>query len=505
MRRITLVILCFTVTYSVTHAQVLNDSCHQAIEIFCGDEISVDFGGHRTDEVIELEGCYPVDDENVWYKITGTGNIVYLSLCNYSSRITMAVGSCDSLVCFDDYVDHYRFECEDYSDEIAFKSDLGKEYYIICKTINPHLDATLTVTCVEPADNNFCENAVPIEIDSIVTINHFAAYQNNFEGCGGISYYPDTWYSFVGTGDTLKIDHPIGQHSFGLVAYVGDCSGSRCVEQFFLGGRNAFWAQKDSLYYIQISQNSPRDFNFTLVPTTTVENDNCEQAVSISSGDKIAISFEEVLLKNSLTCYYENTTSYGRWYEFVGNDSVLQIDYTNSNNYAVRIMSGDCNELFCETITRSGISNPYSLFTEKGKKYYIVIYHSGIYISNPSRVYQIQFISYPIESNNQYNDAIPTSCGVTNLGTFSGATQNLSTNSSTSPSLWYKTIGTGDFYRATTFFLMIIMDRHMYRFTEKIKKISCILLRVVLIHIFFLRKIFYIILMCIIIGEILLV
>jgi len=91
-------------------AQVVNDSCHQAIEIFCGDSFNVDFGGHNSNASDRFEDCqYSNFDESVWYKIIGTGDIIQVALCNYSVELKILTGDCDSLICFNEVSDFFLF------------------------------------------------------------------------------------------------------------------------------------------------------------------------------------------------------------------------------------------------------------------------------------------------------------------------------------------------------------------------------------------------------------
>ncbi|MEL6721389.1 MAG: hypothetical protein AAFP82_22000, partial [Bacteroidota bacterium] len=80
MRHITLAILCLFMAFSIIHAQITNDDCEDAIEVFCGEEVEVDFGNERSDHTW-ITGCgYDSSNESVWYKFEGTGDLISITL-----------------------------------------------------------------------------------------------------------------------------------------------------------------------------------------------------------------------------------------------------------------------------------------------------------------------------------------------------------------------------------------------------------------------------------------
>jgi uncharacterized protein (UPF0333 family) len=84
-----------------------NDSCVNAIPVFCGDTVSGTTIGSTFDTV---PTCYTtVNTPGVWYEFAGTGQYVTASLCSfadYDTKMIVYEGDCDSLICIDGIDDY---------------------------------------------------------------------------------------------------------------------------------------------------------------------------------------------------------------------------------------------------------------------------------------------------------------------------------------------------------------------------------------------------------------
>lgn len=106
----------------------VNDSCHQAIAINCGDTISGTTLSATLDE--NVTDCFTTyNTPGVWYSYTGNGQWIDLDLCSYAdydTKLFVFTGTCGNYTCVagnDDY-------CGLLSG-VGFLSDIGVEYYIL--------------------------------------------------------------------------------------------------------------------------------------------------------------------------------------------------------------------------------------------------------------------------------------------------------------------------------------------------------------------------------------
>ncbi len=114
-----------TVTQTGTCAPPANDLCANAITVNCGQTIT----GSTTSASAEANaaGCGTSASPSVWYKFTGTGNNINVSLqgSTFDTELAVMTGPCNAMTCIgwnDDY-------CQG-SSELSFMSVLGTTYYI---------------------------------------------------------------------------------------------------------------------------------------------------------------------------------------------------------------------------------------------------------------------------------------------------------------------------------------------------------------------------------------
>jgi hypothetical protein len=102
-----------------------NDLCANAITVSCGQTV-IGYTNSSTAEA-NAAGCGTSASPSVWYKFTGTGNNINVSLqgSTYDTELAVMTGPCNAMTCVswsDDY-------CELVS-ELGFMSVLGAIYYI---------------------------------------------------------------------------------------------------------------------------------------------------------------------------------------------------------------------------------------------------------------------------------------------------------------------------------------------------------------------------------------
>lgn len=139
----------FTLAISCVEPPV-NNSCAGAITIGCGANVS----GSTANATPEPGLITCVTSLNtaggVWYRLSGTGTDVTVSLCGstYDTKLGVFEGSCGSLACVtgnDDFCD--------LQSEVTLSTSVGTDYYIyVTGFLSEVGDFTLTTTCACDAD-----------------------------------------------------------------------------------------------------------------------------------------------------------------------------------------------------------------------------------------------------------------------------------------------------------------------------------------------------------------
>lgn len=449
--RFKLTFLFFFFSYFTLVAQITNDDCDQATEIILGDQLEVDYGERRSDRLI-INGCgYNSSHPNVWYQFTGTGAYVEVDLCgNASTTLDILDGDCNQLTCSDQitYGSTSPNNCGDqFSRAAVFYATEGKTYYILCSTnlyVTPD-HGQLSIETTELIENNTCETAKPITIggDKIeLTYNHLRATSSGFLDCQSTntSSKLDSWYAFEGTGAFVTLENE--EYALELELYKGNCSQFKCIPNGWVTDKRAYPTELGKTYYLRVLSNYTSDREIILQSVELVENDECEGAIPIAFGDTITANFEYTV-RSPIVCSQYSTDRYDVWYQFEGNDSTITI-HSLSSRIGFSILSGNCEEWECESLTR--LSSSYSIYTEKEKTYYLNVFRhsSPAFIPNKGSFYTI--VSEPVV-NDTYITALPIGCADTIYGSLVGAQKDIEINQRDMPSVWYKIIGTGEFYQ----------------------------------------------------------
>jgi len=155
----------------------VNDSCHNAIAIQCGQTLSGSTIGATLDQgAINCGTSYSTP--GVWYSLTGNGQYVKADLCsfnNYDTKLFVYTGTCGNFTCVTGNDDDCGL-----GSRVGFITDVGVEYFILVSGWGGNTgDFDLTVTCIDTCV--FQPNvtivpsfdAVEIQLSSIGTISVF--------------------------------------------------------------------------------------------------------------------------------------------------------------------------------------------------------------------------------------------------------------------------------------------------------------------------------------------
>lgn len=247
-----LFLLCSGGALSSVQAQIPpNDECRNAISIFDGNTYQ---GNIKSASPDNAPFCVVANNlPGVWYKCTGTGQPVTISLCNaagFDSKISVFSGMCGRFTCVTGNDDSPG--CSGFTSEVNFNTRTGMDYYILVHG-DPRFSGAFTMTVGQARqaapNNDECTNATPISCGDTVTASTFEATVDvTAPSCPlrvgpAISVTsPGVWYSFVGTGDFVQLN-TCGGSNFDtkLSVYEGGCGGLTCVtanDDFFGCGSN---------------------------------------------------------------------------------------------------------------------------------------------------------------------------------------------------------------------------------------------------------------------------
>lgn len=445
-------ILIFCLCPIFVFSQPVNDHCQEAVELFCGDELWVHL--FEADNLIpeNFEDCGPWEnDPGVWYTITGTGDYIHLSTCNdYSLNLKVFTGDCNSITCLSPIVDFPTYQCDaDEHKEVAFLSEYGIPYYIYCRSNSASTFGRLQVNCYSPLINDICQEAKPIILDSTYIYDHRFGNPSYHDSCLDDFYrtLTDSWYTFEGNGGYIQVDN-FSENLLTSCLLKGACDSREFVSPDFISGDRAYLTELGATYFLQIVNHNPQPQQIRLRSFQRAENDLCVGATPFPLQDTLTLTFNNTV--SSIKACTTNEGTYDRWYYFTGNDSIVTFTwrpYTRFTGTRVRILTGTCDSLVCETMTRA--ANQVSVPTISGKRYWVNIHNSNAYeFGTPVEV--TATITAPLE-NDEYTGATPLQCGDTLQGTLAYALEDQAINGFFDiRSVWYRVIGTGEYYSVTT-------------------------------------------------------
>ncbi|MGB5659001.1 MAG: hypothetical protein WBO54_05910, partial [Thermoanaerobaculia bacterium] len=220
-----------------------NDLCEDAIEIVCPDDgSSVTVSGSTSDAT--LDGAPFCGTSNtapgVWYRVTHTGSVT-ASTCNqanYDTKISVYDGGCDGLDCVTGNDD--TSGCSGFTTEVMWAADGTEDLILVHGFSTATGDFDLTVTCAEPLEGDFCEDAVgPLAVGSVTPGTTIGATPDEPPSidCGTAVTAPGVWYTVTGTGNTMTAstcndgDPATGGAGYDtkISVYCADCETKECI------------------------------------------------------------------------------------------------------------------------------------------------------------------------------------------------------------------------------------------------------------------------------------
>lgn len=125
-----------------------NETCSGAIQITCGQTITGTTSGASTD-VIPLGCAINNNAPSIWYRFTGNGGPMTISLCgsSYNTQLSVFTGTCGSLSCY-----WYNDDACGTQSQITLPSTLsGQSYFVYVYGLDGASgDFTLSLTCPPP-------------------------------------------------------------------------------------------------------------------------------------------------------------------------------------------------------------------------------------------------------------------------------------------------------------------------------------------------------------------
>lgn len=427
----------------------VNGECEQATEVFCGEVITLDFGDTDYNTYEQVGDCnYSTRNESVWYKITGTGDIIYAVTCGNSyTDLRLFQGGCEVLTCSDKPFLFSKIDCSSRSTKLAFKSEVGEEYYIFCAIDRVNSTTRLEIDCVPALSNNDCNSAMPINFDESISYSYLGASPSFEPGTPEYHSLPDIWYSFVGTGGLLLFEkdanHP---HSTYPYLYQGACSALTEIDITYVDDQEiAYETIAGEAYLLRLDGRSAEDLTFSMETIELVDNNYCEDAVAFSLGDNLNVTLDGYTTLAEFHCHRPESV----WYKFIGDGNLANIEFPTTSHFTgISVVAGDCTVEECVRVTSKGRIHYFP--TQLGQTYYINL---GIRIPvDNTAEYSFNSYSTVPPSNNDYTTATLLNCEDMLAGTFLNATSDYSINNNNYRSVWYLITGTGDFYRPMTDF-----------------------------------------------------
>ncbi len=214
-----------------------NDLCEDAIEIVCPEGGgSVTVSGSTTDATGDSAPFCGTSNTapGVWYKVTHDG-LVTASTCNqanYDTKISVYDGGCDGLDCVTGNDD--TSGCSGFTTEVQWAADGTEDLILVHGFSSQTGDFDLTVTCAEPVEGDFCEDALgPLAPGSVTSGTTDGATLDGAPFCGTSNTAAGVWYTVEGTGNTMTASTCIGggdaDYDTKISVYCPDCEVQECI------------------------------------------------------------------------------------------------------------------------------------------------------------------------------------------------------------------------------------------------------------------------------------
>lgn len=380
-----------------------NDLCENAITVNCGDTVVGDTTmATEADEPVECGTFNNGVAGGVWYSISGTGDIINLSLCNdnsFDTQIAVYSGTCFTQVC----VGGNDQSCGNQS-EFSFTSDPSTNYLVYIYGWTDNVGTyQLDVTCQAPPPpvmNDICEDAIDIACgDSIFATTVGATETDEPTDLCGIfnnGTAPGVWYSFAGTGDIVTVSLCGSDFDTQLQVFSGTCFTQACVagndDNFAAcgAGNNSelVFASDPStnyLFYVNGFGASTGNFNIEITcvpPPPPPVNDECDMATpALVNADDQCTLLNPATISGGTASAQDNDcvgeADDDVWFSFVATSEIHTIDLLNITGGLTNLVHAVYEGPDCDNLTQLTCSDDDMSFTQDltiGDTYFIRVW-----------------------------------------------------------------------------------------------------------------------------------
>ena len=276
------------------HARASADFCNEAPLLGCGESIRID-NTFATDDTFISDCQYKTSHHGLWYRFIGLGSYYDISLKDtngepayQSIQDLIYTGSCDYLICVRDVVNNTI-------GQTVFYAESGKIYYLNLGQNFGVLD--LSITCVDEVINNQCQNALSIFCGDTVTSSlNYVRSCDYADQCEGFDLEKRIWYSFVGSGDLVRIDLEMEAYNrhFGVEIYTQSCCAPKRITNLYGSEKSTiFLSEKNVEYLIAAKLDATHDDGDCVLSVHCLSADTfkiCESAPSVENGQLIKLT-----------------------------------------------------------------------------------------------------------------------------------------------------------------------------------------------------------------------
>ena len=438
----TFLLLCLYVAL-LFPIQVIASSCVQAIELNCG----------QTKDLSTVHR-----DSSLWFKLIGTGDIVYVSLCNGSPSVQVFEGTCGDLLEIKEssgLAEHYRYICGFSSEEVSFKTEIGTAYYLRYQASSPQDDSHIYISCTAPDINNVCQTAIAISISDTISYTLYNSYPSILDACG--DYYlknrPDVYFKFEGTGSYIFLEG-IERDPPAVKFYKGDCNDFECIPILDIYAlKKGIATELGQTYFMRVWPSSRDNLQLRLSSFIKPEHDDCSSAKTIPFGDTLSINLNFTTI-SSYVCTNPYYNQFNSWYQFTGDGNIAEFELLEENSFGslfdLSITKGGCEDGACQFLTKTEHKRLFQ--TELGADYLVQVHSGSWRPSNSDLTQRITFNKINKAINDEIDQAIELVCNDTLAGTtrHALADENLFSRYNNRPIVWYKVKGKDEFVTINT-------------------------------------------------------
>lgn len=428
-------------------------------------------------------GAFLVEGSGMaWYEFTPTQDAsLRASTCSYgtigvATELTIVSGGCDDQICMaESETFSYYQGCGEGGTIVDFDVVADGSVYFI-SVWGPMMSDLglfeLELRTLDPPSNDNCDNSIEIFLDTPVigTLQDATMSIDEQDSSCTLAYgslVGGVWYSFMGTGETFKVEVCSDQEIF-VSAYDGTCNGSLgCVGahsystpkscSMYGAATSPIETEEGEAYSILVSSytvTSNVTFQLLARKSTPPPNDECSAALELSVNAESLIvgnTDDAIYQESSLECEYASQSP-ALWYLVRGTGGIIKADTCSGNtnfDTVISIFEGPCGEnSFCLAANDDGcssLSSSVTWDTEIGMDYYVRV--SGLGDGQVGE-FGLRISSFEPAENDSCSGALELIVNSPRQSSLSGASPDEQDVAdclydTSTPSLWYYIDGTG--------------------------------------------------------------